>query len=240
MRVLVLCASSGITEANVALAGCLVTSVCDQESRGWAGRHIVGDAEEYLRELQREFDARRRRLNIARGGEWFLLQVLMRVGLFRLRRFDRCLAHPSCKVIGQMGNCRAPSKRDIQRALVLPRALMKSTCFEDVYMENPFGSASKLTAAVGKPDMEVQPWWYGNLRDPRNAFTKRTGIWAGTHNVSTAEAPARENWGGQQARIRRAAEFMDLFGPGQKEREFAREATPPGLSAALARHLLCA
>ena len=140
-RVLLLCAASGMTEAEAALAGAHVTSVSVQPSRGWCGTHLQTSAEDYLVELRADYKQRLRRLERAGTLEHVALQLLSSWGLWRLRRQDICLAHPSCKIIGTCGRAQGRSKREVQRALQLPLDLLldKSGVFEAVYVENPAG-----------------------------------------------------------------------------------------------------
>ena len=248
-RVLLLCAASGMTEAEAALAGAHVTSVSVQPSRGWCGTHLQTSAEDYLVELRAEYKQRLRRLERAGTLERVaLVQLLSSWGLWRLRRQDICLAHPSCKIIGTCGRAQGRSKREVQRALQLPLDLLldKSGVFEAVYVENPAGGIlqQRWRALGHAPTQIIEYWQFGNTADDRNRTAKQTAIFAGLTNSSVQclapdnQEPPRRGLILTEKGPRGERGWLDMWGVGMSEREFAREATPPGLAHAYARDLL--
>ena len=189
-RVLLLCAASGMTEAEAALAGAHVTSVSVQPSRGWCGTHLQTSAEDYLVELRAEYKQRLRRLERAGTLERVaLVQLLSSWGLWRLRRQDICLAHPSCKIIGTCGRAQGRSKREVQRALQLPLDLLldKSGVFEAVYVENPAGAASWACPQLGS--FVRQAVGVAARRGLANAVLA-THVLDGSHEQHVQNAPA--------------------------------------------------
>ena len=188
-----------------------------------------------MRRVQRAYNARRRRWQLAGLAEKLWLLALSSVGLWRLREFDACLAHFSCKDIGQMGACRGRTKHDVRHGLVLPRQLLSSTCFEHCFVENPVGNASQLCKAVGAPALELTPWKFATGDDDRaDLVDKPTGLWAGSNNKPSNFTPAPTREKKLRATLQ-CGEWMDKW---VGDREFAREATPPGMARVYAELLV--
>ena len=113
--------------------------------------------------------------------------------------------------------------------------------FEHVFVENPaFGELQRRWCALGHaPPQVVRFWEFGDPNEDRNRTAKPTSLFAGVGNVTTRLLRPDNAKPPRKGLLDTRRQWMDLWGKGTAEREFAREATPPGLAHAYVRDLLC-